>query len=220
MCDETVWKHQQTNLSDLAEIIIPNFRGFDSLTAMAESVLEQAPGQFAVAGHSMGGRVALEVFNFAPEKIIKLGLLETGAHPLVEGEKNTRQSFIDLARTGGMDAVADEWLLPMIHPKHYDDTHLLESIRNMIIRTSVEDFIKQVQALINRPDATKYLDKIECDTLLVAGRHDSLYPVEKHKEMLAVIKKANLVIVEDAGHMATMEKPEEVTNALRNWLMK
>lgn len=219
MCDADVWRHQTANLADMAQIIIPDFRGFDSLTAMAESVLEQAPERFAVAGHSMGGRVALEVVRLAGERLTKLALLETGADPLAPGELEKRQAMIELARTGGMDAVADAWLPPMVHPHHRHDTALLNAITVMIKRTSSDEFIKQIRALINRPDATVCLPGIRCPTLLIAGRHDNLYPVQQHEFMLTEIAYASLVIIEGAGHMAPMEQPEAVTNAMREWLI-
>lgn len=218
MCDADVWEHQKTHLSALADIVIPDFRGFDSLTAMAASVLERAPARFALAGHSMGGRVALEVFRLAPGRISRLALLETGADSIAAGEAEKRQILIDLARDGGMDAVAEAWLLPMIHPDRRDDMRLINAITVMIKRTSTEQFIKQVQALINRPDARGYLKNIKCKTLLLAGRHDNLYPVQQHAAMLREIADARLVVIEDAGHMAPMEKPEAVTNAMYEWL--
>ena len=218
MCDAGAWKHQQAHLSDLARIVIPDFRGFDSLTAMAETVLQTAPGRFAVAGHSMGGRVALELWKLAPDRVSKLALLETGADPLAAGEAKKRQELIDLALTRGMQAVADIWLPPLLHPAQRQNHGLLDAITTMIMRTSVEDFVKQMRALIQRPDATGYLRHIRCPTLLLAGRHDSLYPVTQHEQMLVEIDYATLVVLEDAGHMAMMEKPEAVTTALRAWL--
>jgi len=220
MCDADVWKHQQTHLADLARIVIPDFRGFDSLTAMAENVLQTAPDRFAVAGHSMGGRVALELWNLAPSRVSKLALLETGAEPLAAGETIKRQALIDLALTSGMQAVADTWLPPILHPMHRQEHHLLHAITTMIMRTSVEDFVKQMHALIRRPDASGYLKHINCPTLLLAGRHDSLYPVAQHEQMLKDIVNARLIVLEDAGHMAPLEKPWSVTAALRDWLLQ
>ena len=218
MCDADVWKHQQTHLADLARIVIPNFRGFDSLPAMAETVLQTAPDRFAVAGHSMGGRVALELWNLAPARVCKLALLETGADPLAAGEASKRQALIDLALNSGMQAVADTWLPPMLHPNNRHDRRLLDAITTMILRASVEDFVKQMHALIRRPDASGYLKHISCPTLLLAGRHDNLYPVTQHEQMLNEIANARLVVLEDTGHMAPMENPEAVTATLRSWL--
>jgi len=219
MCDADVWRHQNKHLADLVHIIIPDFRGMDSLPDMAMSVLQNAPERYAVAGHSMGGRVALELWRLAPERTSKLALLETGADPLAAGEAEKRQALIDLAQSQGMQTLIDSWLPPLLHPDNRGNAELWNAITTMLNRTSVEDFIKQMRALINRPDATACLQLINCPTLLLAGRHDSLYPVRLHQDMLAEIVQARLVVLEDAGHMAPMEKPEAVTVALRDWLI-
>ena len=220
MCDSAVWEHQRANLPDHARIIVPDFRGFDSLTAMAEHVLSSAPDRYAVAGHSMGGRVALELFNLAPDRVTRLALLDTGVHPKAAGEEEIRQVYIDLAKQGGMQAVASKWIAPMVHPDRISDRDLIGRITAMVERTTVEEFIGQVQALLNRPDASPYLQRIQCPTLLLAGRHDTWSPPDQHEAMLKMIGHARLIIIEHAGHMAPMEKPEAVTNALREWLIR
>ena len=218
MCDSAVWAHQRTHLSRHARIIIPEFRGFDSLTAMAQHVLDTAPEAYAVAGHSMGGRVALELFNLAPERMKRLALLDTGVHPKNPGEDQVRQEYIDLALQGGMEAVAEKWIPPMIHPERLGDTDLTGAIKAMVERTSVAEFTGQIRALLNRPDASACLPRIKCPTLLLAGRQDSWSPPGQHEAMLQQIPNATLVIIENSGHMTPMERPEAVTAALQDWL--
>ena len=77
MCDEAVWEHQAEVLSDVADIRIPVFRGFNSLVEMARSVLAQAPERFSVVGHSMGGRVAWEVMEMAGNRIDRFAVMDT-----------------------------------------------------------------------------------------------------------------------------------------------
>lgn len=220
MCDAAVWEHQCANLSDLARIVVPDFRGFDSLTSMAEHVQASAPGSYAVAGHSMGGRVALELFNLAPDRVTRLALLDTGVHPKTAGEEEIRQVYIDLAKQGGMQAVASKWITPMLHPNRIGDKDLIGRITAMVDRTTVEEFMGQIHALLNRPDASPYLPQIQCPTLLLAGRHDTWSPPDQHEAMLKKISHASLIIINYAGHMAPMERPEAVTNALRDWLVR
>jgi len=219
MCDEAVWEHQYAHLSDHARILIPDFRGYDSLIAMAQHVLDMAPERYAVAGHSMGGRVALELFNLAPTRVTRLALLDTGVHPQTEGEIKIRQSYIDMALTGGMQAVADAWIKPMLHPDRHKDTELIKRITAMLERTTIDEFIWQIRALLDRPDASVYLPKIRCRTMLLVGSHDTWSPPNQHEEMLNLIQNADITIIENAGHMTPMEKPEAVTEALRNWLI-
>lgn len=219
MCDATVWEHQITNLSPHARVIIPDFRGFDSLTAMARHALGMAREKYAVAGHSMGGRVALEMFNLAPERMNRLALLDTGVHPQSPGEKLIRQEYIELAQRGGMKAVADKWIKPMVHPDRHKDKDLIERIAAMVARTTVEEFVGQIHALLKRPDAGAYLPRIKCPTLLLAGRQDNWSPPGQHEAMLKQVTHAAFIIIEDSGHMTPMERPEAVTNALRGWLL-
>jgi pimeloyl-ACP methyl ester carboxylesterase len=219
MCDETVWEHQYTHLSDHARIIIPDFRGYNSLTAMARYVLEMAPERYSIAGHSMGGRVALELFNLAPDRMTRLALLDTGVHSQTADEVKIRQSYTDLALTSGMRAVADAWVKPMVHPDRHNDTGLIERITEMVERTSVDEFIWQIRALLNRPDASVYLPLIQCTTLLLVGSHDTWSPPDQHDAMLDKIRGATLTVIEGAGHMTPMEKPEAVTAALHDWLL-
>src|SRR5258706_11310540 len=84
LCDETIWADIPERLGDRADVRVMSFRGFSSISAMAEHVLAMAPERFAVAGHSMGGRVALEVLRSASRRGSGLGLLNTRV-PTVPG---------------------------------------------------------------------------------------------------------------------------------------
>ena len=86
MCDARVYAPQREAFASSHHVLPINFLGLGSLTAMAEKVLAMAPPKFRLAGHSMGGRVAMEVFRLAPERIERLALLDTGVHPKVEAE--------------------------------------------------------------------------------------------------------------------------------------
>src|ERR1700728_1087898 len=131
LCDETIWSDQRQALEAVADVVIPDFRHVNSIAAMAQLVLDAAPQRFSVAGHSMGGRVALEVFRMAPERVERLALLDTGIHTRKPGEEAGRQELIELARIDGMDAVAARWLPGMLRPNH---TALLAPLTEMVKR--------------------------------------------------------------------------------------
>ncbi len=217
MCDEAVWTHQAETLSAVADVRIPVFRGFDSLVGMAESVMVEAPERFSVAGHSMGGRVAWEVMELAADRIDKFAILDSGVHPVKEGEAEVRQVLIDKAISEGLQAVANEWIPPMIHPDRNDDSALVKDITEMILRNSIEDFQGQVKALLNRKDQTPYLSRISHKVLLLAGENDNWSPPQQHEFMAERLASSQLEIVPDAGHMVIMEKPEEVSRILLDW---
>jgi pimeloyl-ACP methyl ester carboxylesterase len=215
LCDGSIWSDQREALEAVGDVIIPDFRHVNSIAAMAQLVLDAAPQRFAVAGHSMGGRVALEVFRMAPAKVDRLALLDTGIHPRAPAEETKRGELIDLARTSGMEALAARWLPPMLHRNHYA---LLGPLTEMVKRSTPETFANQQRALLDRPDARAALSSIRCPTLVLCGREDTWSPVSQHEEIAAAIAGANLVIVEDCGHMSTVEQPDAVTKALRDWL--
>lgn len=212
LCDETIWADQRDALGD---VVIPDFRHVNSIRAMAQIVLDAAPRHFALAGHSMGGRVALEVYRMAPERVDRLALLDTGVHPRAANEEAKRGELVDLARRQGMAAMAARWLPPMLHPDH---SALLEPLTEMVLRSTPETFANQQRALLDRPDARAVLGGIRCPTLVLCGRQDIWSPVAQHEEIAASIPSASLVIVEDCGHMSPVEQPEAVTKALLSHL--
>jgi pimeloyl-ACP methyl ester carboxylesterase len=195
----------------------------DSLTAMAQQVLDSAPApRFAMAGHSMGGRVALEVMRMAPERVQALALLDTGTHPLADGdagvkERAGRMALLQLAQSEGMRAMGRQWASGMVHPARLN-TPLFESVLDMVERSSVARFAAQIQALLNRADAAPVLPAITCPTLVLTGREDAWSPPAQHAAMARAIAGASLCIVEQCGHMSTMERPDAVNAALANWL--
>jgi pimeloyl-ACP methyl ester carboxylesterase len=216
LCDETIWADQRAALGDaVINVVVPDFRYVNSIEAMATLVLDQAPQRFSVAGHSMGGRVALEVYRMAPERIERLALLDTGVHPRGATEEAKRGELVELARTQGMAAMAARWLPPMLHPDH---SALLGPLTEMVLRSTPETFANQQRALLDRPDARAVLGGIRCPTLVLCGRQDIWSPVAQHEEIAASIPNATLVIVENCGHMSPVEQPEAVSKALSSHL--
>jgi pimeloyl-ACP methyl ester carboxylesterase len=218
LCDEIVWRDQAEALRADHDVRIVSFQGFDSLTEMAASVLDNAPARFALAGHSMGGRVALEVCRMAPERVERLALLGTGFESVAPGEPERRAVLVDRAASGGIDAIGSIWSLPMLAPRHRDDPALVQTMLDMVGRMSSEIYAKQVHALLNRPDAGDVLAALACPTLILCGREDGWSPPERHVEMARMVRHAALRLIDDCGHMCTMEQPAEVVAALREWL--
>lgn len=218
LCDATVWAAQSEGLADLAEIRTPDFLGQDSITGMAQSVLDTAPPRFAVAGHSMGARVALEIIRLAPSRVTRLALLDTGTHPPAPGEAEKRQILVDIANTEGMAALADRWLPPMVHPDRLHDAAFMAGLRAMVLRATPAIYAGQIRALLGRPDAAPLLASITCPVLIGVGRQDAWSPPAQHETMARAMPHARYVVFENSGHMAPLEAPKEVTMALRDWL--
>jgi pimeloyl-ACP methyl ester carboxylesterase len=220
LCDEVVWQAQATALAREYEVRVVSFLdGEDSLAAMAERVLDGAPGHFALAGHSMGGRVALELVRRAPERIERLALLDTGYEGLAPGEADRRGVLVDQAQREGIDAIAAAWGLPMLAPHRRADPVLTQAVFDMVGRMSPAIYAAQTRALLGRPDAGDVLRSLACPTLVLCGLQDAWSPPERHLRMAGLISQPPLVrLVEDCGHMAMMEQPDAVLAAMREWL--
>ncbi|MDR3370241.1 alpha/beta hydrolase [Rhodoferax sp.] len=225
MCDAAVWAPQIESLSDLVDCAVVDYGLRDSITAMARLVLDStALARFALAGHSMGGRVALEVMRLAPERVERLALLDTGTHPLAQGEAGAkeragRMALVELARDKGMRVMGQQWLPGMVHPDVIGSA-LFESVLEMLECSSPEQFSAQINALLTRPDAAPGLSAITCPTLVLTGEHDVWSPPAQHAAMAQVIASAQLCIVPHSGHMSTLEQPEAVSSAMRQWMLR
>jgi pimeloyl-ACP methyl ester carboxylesterase len=221
-CDAAVWQHAREALGARAAVHVANHDTLDSLSAMAEKVLREAPARFALAGHSMGGRVAMEVWRRAPERVAALALLDTGVTALAAGEAGEREAagryeLLEIARTQGMATMARRWVQGMVWKPRLRDAALVARVVDMMARSSPEVFAAQIRALLGRPDASALLPAIRCPTLVLCGQEDSWAPAARHAEMAASITGSALVLVPDCGHMCTLERPEAVTGALLEW---
>ena len=220
LCDETVWQSVASQLQDDFDCSICSFAGFTSLVDMAKSVIATAPTDFILVGHSMGGRVALEMYRECPERIKMLGLFNTGVHLPKEGEAAGRQKLLDIADTKGMTAVADAWLPPMMAQRSLQNQDLMHSLQNMVTRYSAKQFHGQIHALLQRPEVESILSNIKAPTLLVSADEDSWSPVEQHKTMFKSIEGAELAVIQGAGHMAPIECPEAVAVIIREFVAR
>jgi pimeloyl-ACP methyl ester carboxylesterase len=224
LCDDAVWEHQTRSLQTIANISIADHKSLNSFQTMADAILQHAPPRFALAGHSMGGRVAFQILRQAPERVTRLALLDTASTPKrdgIEGEREAaeRYALLEIAQKEGMREMGRNWVQRMVHPDRLSDPDLIDAILDMIARKTPEIFAGQIRALLNRPDATDLLREIRCPTMVLCGRQDSWSVLEHHEQMASMIPDSRLVVIENCGHMSTMERPAEVTAALREWLI-
>lgn len=223
LCDQAVWQQEIEELSDLTDCTCAEYGMLDSLPAMAESVLRTAPERFSVAGHSMGGRIALEIFRQAPHRVQRIALFNTGIAPRAHGpageeEERGRRRLLGIARAQGMRAMALQWIQGMVAPRHLSDNALVESVVTMFERKTPDVFEAQMNALLNRLDAAPLLAQIHCPALVLTGMEDAWSTPTTHQRIADLIPGSRLVIVPDSGHMSLMEQPEAVSKAMREWL--
>jgi pimeloyl-ACP methyl ester carboxylesterase len=218
LCDAALWRHQAADLSGIADITIGDMTRDDSVPAMSRRVLEAAPARFALAGLSMGGYVAQEIMRRAPERIERLALLDTSARADNEEQMARRRGLIELARKGEFKGVSPRLLPTFLHPDRLSDAVLTGEVMAMAERVGRDAFLRQQKAIMARVDGREDLRRITCPTLILCGEQDILTPLKLHEEIAERILHAKLVVVPHCGHLSTMEQPEAVTAALRDWL--
>lgn len=219
LCDSRLWNAQAEGLAGLADSVhVPDVTGHDSMRGLASAVLEEAPERFALAGLSMGGYVALEITRQAPERVEALALLDTSARPDTPEQTETRLALIELARDGRFDEVWRTLLPKIVHPDRVEDPDIVSAVEGMANSVGPEAFERQERAIIGRPDSRPALAGISCPTLVLCGRDDALTPPHLHEELTDGIPGARLRVVDRCGHLSTLERPEETTDAMREWL--
>lgn len=223
ICDEAFWEAQIAGLDDVAQPRVARYGTLDSFEAMAEAVLADAPARFALAGHSMGGRVAQEIYRKAPDRVTRLALLATDYRGHVSeaaraAEAARREGMLAKVAAEGMDGFARAWINQILPGHRLGDTAVTTPLIGMMARQAPEMLAAQSLAGLMRGDHTELLGRITVPTLLLAGEEDTLRPVEAHRQMAEHIVGSRLVVIEAAGHMVAMERPQAVTAALRAWL--
>jgi pimeloyl-ACP methyl ester carboxylesterase len=218
MCDARVFGPQIAALTSVCGLHLPGPLALPSVGAMAEAVLAEAPARFALAGLSMGGVIAMEIVARAPQRVLRLALMDT--NPLAEAAamQARRGPQVDKVRAGGLAAVMRDEMKPNYLTDGPRRAEILDLCLEMALALGEEVFCAQSEALRDRPDQRAALSALRVPALVLCGRSDRLCPVERHEVMQALIPGSVLHIVEAAGHLPCLEQPEETTAALRRWL--
>ena len=216
--DADAFEHQFLGLGTRARCSAADLTRSDTVAGLAEDALAQAPAdRFALAGHSMGGYVALEMLRRAPQRVERLALLNTHARPDSPESTANRRRLMALAETDFPGVMAQ--LAPkLVAPQHLQEEGLIGKMSGMALATGKEAFLRQQCAIIGRADSRPHLGAIRCPTLVLAGRDDAIMPVAWLEELAHGIPGARLEVVEDCGHMSSLEQPGKVTALLAEWL--
>jgi pimeloyl-ACP methyl ester carboxylesterase len=218
MCDARLFAPQITDLSrDHAVTIAPITQG-ERIEEIASGLLDVLPAKFALAGLSMGGIVAMELLRRAPERITRIALMDT--NPLAETPQTAAayEPMIIGARAGRLEEVLRGFMKPEFLAPGPQRLTVLNKVFEMGRDLGPEVLIRQVRALQRRRDQQPTLRRCRVPTLVLCGAHDTLTPLKRHAFMAELIPYAKLEVIEDAGHLPTLEAPEAVTAALRAWL--
>ncbi|MCL6284440.1 alpha/beta hydrolase [Ruegeria sp. 2012CJ41-6] len=218
MCDARVFGAQLLEVSaDRAVTVAPTSMG-ERVEQIASDLLDQLPHRFALAGHSMGGIIAMELYSRAPDRVARLCLISTDSLADTPQIAAAREPLIVGAQSGRLDEVMREALPPDVLAPGPNRAGILELVHAMSARQGPDVFVRQMRALQRRPDQQATLRKISVPTLVLCGAQDMLTPVKRHVFMSELIPTATLRVLDEAGHFPTLEAPGAVTEALRDWL--
>jgi len=219
-CTARLYAPQVTALWPLAPVMIPDHRQDDDIEAVARRILDNAPPRFALAGLSMGGYIAFAMMRQAPERIARLALLDTSARPDTPEQTAGRHAQIAMTQEGRFGEIADLSMPRYVHKDRQNEAALTGIVRQMTAETGPDAFVRQLRAIMSRPDSRPMLAQIRCPTLVLVGDADVATPPDLSQEIAAGIPGATLVVVPDCAHLSTLERPEAVNAAMMDWLQK
>lgn len=217
ICDARLWRDVVSGLAERVAPMVADLTLDDSIPAMAARTLAAAPPRFALAGLSMGGYVALEIMRQAPERVTHLALLDTSARADDTERRDTRRKAMALVEDGKFIEVTRRLIGNLVVPEHVGGP-IGEEVQAMSERVGPEVYRRQQQAIIERIDSRPFLKTIAVPTLVGVGEDDQLTPPELAAEMADAIPGAELVHFPDSAHLPTMENPDAVVEAMREWL--
>ncbi len=215
--DTTLWQAQLHALADIAHCHVGDLTRHDTLQATAEAVLADAPPRFALAGFSLGGYIAQQILRIAPQRVTHLALLDTSFKPDSPERAAQRQAQQASVRMPGhFHGFGDKLMRSYIDASRLQDHALVDTVRGMTTRLGAEVFLRQSR--IERVDGTQVLGDWRGPALVLCGRNDAITPLPVSERMAALMPQATLVVIDDCGHLAPLEKPEQVSTAMRDWL--
>jgi pimeloyl-ACP methyl ester carboxylesterase len=203
-------------LSDIADARVSMRHAMhETMAAIAQGILRDAPPRFAIMGLSLGGRAALEVVRQAPERVTRIGLIASTAQG---GTSPARARVAQLQKEKGYEAMVEMMIPILVPPETLKNQALVEEIRAMVLRAGPEVADRQACASDSARDHWDHLPSIKCPALLICGKQDRIATVEQMERTARSMSNAQLVVIDNCGHLASQEHPATVTAAMRKWL--
>ena len=220
LCTASVFSAQaETLYPHVDDVLSAEFRHERSIGAMAETAAALLPtgSRAAVVGFSMGGMVAMALADRYPERIERLALLNSNAHPDLPERAEGRRRLIAEARQVGLRRVLETHFMKNYLYRGEADHRKL--ILDMADELGIDTFEAQAQALADRPDSAPMLAGFDGAVLIVGARQDPLCPPAVQWDMKELARNASLQMLGQCGHFAVLEKPAEVSHALLDWYL-
>lgn len=227
--NRSLWRDQVSALRDDFRVIVPDLRGHGesavtsgtaTMEAMANDVAALLDlldiSQATIGGLSMGGYVALAFSRLFPSRVQSLVLAATRAQADTDEAKQNRAVQAEKARTEGMKGIADMMLPKLLIPETVAKRpEVVKHVRGMMASTNPEGAAAALQGMALRQDQTSFLPQIKAPTLILVGREDVITPVADSELMHREISGSQLRVIENAGHVVNLERPEQFNRADR-----
>jgi pimeloyl-ACP methyl ester carboxylesterase len=218
MCDARLFTPQIKSFSTERVVTVADICGHSTMNDLADDILRQAPPEFNLAGLSMGGIAAMEICAKAPDRVVRLALMDTNPMSELDEVKQNRALQMKKVDAGNLRQVIRDDMKPNYLADTPQKQVVLDICMDMAMSLGPEVFIRQSKALRDRPDQQQTLRDLDIPVLVLCGAEDRLCPIERHQLMHDLIPGSSLVVIENAGHMPTLEQPQKTTEALRTWL--
>ncbi|SLN52773.1 Lipase 1 precursor [Roseovarius litorisediminis] len=218
MCDLRLFSQQLIDLGREVPVTIAPITQGVRIEEIASNLLDGLPRRFALAGLSLGGIVAMEILRRAPDRVTRIALMDT--NPLAETPQSATEyePFIIKLRSGCVADAVQSFLRPEYLAPGPGRAEVMGQLIQMAENIGADAIIRQTRAMQRRRDYQSTLRRCKVPALVLCGQHDGLTPVKRHSFMAELIPVAELAVIEDAGHLPTLEAPEATTEALRAWL--
>lgn len=218
MSDARVFLPQIVALSRDRAVHVANMTHGETVEEIAEHVLQHAPAGFALAGHGMGGVVAMEIVRRAPERVTRIALLDTTAQSETPSTAAAREALIVMAKVGRLEEAIRDRIKPTDLAPGPRNAGVLKLLMDMALEIGPEAYIRQCRAMQRRPDQQKTLRMLRMPALAICGVYDQVTPLRRHEFIATLIPYARLEGIPDAGHYPMLEQRNETTRHLRQWL--
>jgi pimeloyl-ACP methyl ester carboxylesterase len=214
--DEVQFRQQIKALSDVADLRVSMRHAMhETMEGIAQGILRDAPPKFAILGLSLGGRASLEVIRQAPERVTRIGIIASTARG---GTSPARAHVAKLQKEKGYEAMVEMMIPILIPPESLKNEALVKEIRAMVLRAGPEVADRQARASDTARDHWDNLANIKVPALLICGKQDRIATVAEMERTAKGMPNASLVVVDNCGHLASQEHPDQVTAAMRKWL--
>lgn len=228
--DRTMWIPQLAGLAKIRTTVAVDLRGHGlsaddspgdySMDLFADDVARTLDAigadQADIAGLSMGGYVAFALWRRHPQRVRSLILIDTKAEADGDEAKAGREKTAELVSSKGMEALHET-----LGPKLVGSSPSIEvqdKLKQMFLDTPAEVAAADALAMRDRPDVSGDLPTITVPVLWIHGEEDQLMPLDGARASAERVPNATFVSIPKAGHVAPMENPDAVNDAIRAFL--